>query len=246
MRRNGALRPRLLRRGLTERGVARSAGLAAKVLHDVLGELLVLGAGGVAKLLGLGLEVLRRGLELGPLLPDLGLGLGLLGERSLGEQGRNLLSRQGECLGIHRDPFDVAGLRLGLDIRPAGALQLHHPLPVRHNVAAARLRHRLAGASGPDSDHQAGYDHPAGYETESSVHRASYGGPGRAAATSRPAGEGWPYSTLFLMGGIDFRYFAMAWRSALVRSLYPADEPWMTSAISPPATSPSGLFPVSR
>jgi len=38
----------------------------------------------------------------------------------------------------------------------------------------------------------------------------------------RPAGEGSPYSILLLTGGIDFKYFAMARRSALVRSLYPA------------------------
>src|SRR5205807_6432512 len=51
---------------------------------------------------------------------------------------------------------------------------------------------------------------------------------------------------LFLIGGIVLRYRAIASRSALVRSLNPDSVPSMTSPMSPPATSPSGLLPVPR
>src|SRR5262245_13538890 len=63
----------LLGRRDTERRVTGPARLTSEVLRDGLGRRQVLGAGGVAQLLGLHRVVLRRLLELGPLLPDLGL-----------------------------------------------------------------------------------------------------------------------------------------------------------------------------
>src|SRR5690348_1787907 len=104
------LRLRLLRRRLAERSVAGAAGVATEILHDLLRQLLVLGLGRITELLGLDAQVLGVLLELGPLLPDFGLGLRLVGERALGEQARDLLGGQRERLRVHRDGLDVPGL----------------------------------------------------------------------------------------------------------------------------------------
>src|SRR5262249_4001419 len=191
----------LARRGDAERRVARPARIAAEVLDDLLGEFRVLGARGVPQLLGLGLELLRVGLELAPPLPDLGLGLRLLGQRSLREHRRDVLSVDRERLGAHRDGLDVARLGLRLDIRPRRAVELHETLAIGHDVPRADLGHRsrfrrrrlrlahrrlrFARASGADDGNQCGGD---AREHSRTSHRLSFAG--RAARAAPPGGRG--------------------------------------------------------
>src|SRR5262245_38647655 len=80
------------------------------------------------------LEVLRGRLELGPLLPDLGLGLGFVGERARREQARDSLRMEREGLGVHGDRLRCAGLHLGLDVGPVRADVLHEPLADRKST----------------------------------------------------------------------------------------------------------------
>src|SRR5438093_304347 len=84
-------RRRLLRRRNAERRVAGAARITTEVFDDRLGRCRILCASRVAELDRPHLKVLRRLLELVPLLPNLGLRLGLVGERALREQHRNVL-----------------------------------------------------------------------------------------------------------------------------------------------------------
>src|SRR5438093_13685160 len=70
--------------------VTGPARLPAELLRDGFGGCEVLAPRGVPQLFGLHRVILDRGFELGPLLPDLGLGLGLLGQRALGKQRGDL------------------------------------------------------------------------------------------------------------------------------------------------------------
>ena len=80
-------------------------------------------------------EILCGGRELGPLLPDLGLGLGLVGQRALGEERGNSLSVEREGFGVDGHGLRRARLDLGLDVRPVGADVLHEPLAVGHRIS---------------------------------------------------------------------------------------------------------------
>src|SRR3989442_3099546 len=155
------LRPgwrRLLRRRNAERRVAGAARLPAEVLHHDLGGRRVLGASRVTKLDRPLPHVLCRGVELGPLLPDLGLRLGFVGERALREQHRNVLGVEGHRLGVDGDSLDVTSLHLGLGVGPARAVELHQALAIGDDVAGADLLRSRAGGT-TDGDHCDETDH---------------------------------------------------------------------------------------
>src|SRR5262249_1207321 len=126
---------------------------------------------------------------------------------------------------------------------PAGAVQLHEPLAIGHDVPRADLGHLLR--HGDADDGEAHQDDHREEEGLASVHpdlRLTAGSAGpRWLWGARPTSSPW-----CCRGGGAWGRRARASRSSLVGSRKPPDDPWMTSAISPPATSPSGLLPVSR
>src|SRR5712691_9552228 len=111
-----------------ERRMAGAARLTTEVLHERVRRRLVVRLRGVAKLGGLHLVVLRRGLELGPLFPDLFLRGGLAHERARREQRRDLLGVLGHRVGLGGDAGQITGLRLGLRTLPRLAVGLHELL----------------------------------------------------------------------------------------------------------------------
>src|SRR6266508_4544619 len=195
----------LLRRRDAEGRVARSTGVTTERPdrrrhgRGVLRERLI------AKRAGAVFEVLRGGLELRPLLPDVGLRLRLVGERALGEQERDPLSVERERLGIHRDTLRVARFDLVLDLRPVGAVVLHQPLAVRDGIAGPHGG-RLAGRAADDGQRdEAPEDDTGPHVSElhlvSSFSRFHLG-------RFHPVVEGHcaPLPILFLTAGIVLRY----------------------------------------
>src|SRR5262245_13452472 len=132
------LRPRLrrllLRRRDTERRVAGAARFAAEGRDVRRHGRAVLRDGLIPQGGGTILEVLRGRFELGPLLPDLGLGLGLVGERARREKRRDSLRMEREGFGVHGHRLRRAGLHLGLDVGPVRADVLHEPLADRKST----------------------------------------------------------------------------------------------------------------
>src|ERR1051326_4181992 len=147
-----ALRPpemlSLLRRRHAERRVARAARVATEILDDVLRRLRVAGGGGRLEPRTLRLHLLGRRLELRPLLPDLRLGLRLLGHRTRREQRRNLRRVLRDDVGVGGDHGPVAGLGRVLHVLPRVAVLLHHLLALGNDLLRRLLRllHARAGA----------------------------------------------------------------------------------------------------
>src|SRR5262249_25123058 len=142
---------------------------------------------------------------------------------------------------------NVARLGLVLDALPGLALPLHQLLPSSDRLFRGHLRLRLhRGAADRHHRHQRRCRrHP-----RPSRHVASSFSRVEAPRGSRRYVY-WRYvyfgtTILFRIGGSVFKYWAIATRSALVRSLYPASVPSITSPMRPPATSPSGLLPLPR
>ena len=96
---------------------------------------------GVAELLGPGLEVLGCGLELGPLLPDLGLGVRLVGQRARGEERRDVHARSARASRRSRRwprccrPWPCPAMSFQL-----APFELHQPLAIGDHVTGADLR----------------------------------------------------------------------------------------------------------
>ena len=135
---------------------------------------------------------------------------------------------------------DLPGLGLVLDVLQAAPCSFMSAL--RFSIASVR-RHLRRRRAAPVTAHHGQARHHHGR----AQHRSWISSRLLVSARGALAGPRVRYFPILLrIGGMLLRYWAIAARSAWVRSLYPASVPSITSAIRPPATSPSGLLPLPR